>query len=69
MSKPITREEAAERLMHHLRGHLLEAMIKEHREPYMMSLYLKAVTGRLMQQINAVLDAYKPPAPPPEPKK
>lgn len=61
MAKQLTREEAAERLMHHLRGHLLVAMIKEYREPYQMSLYLKSVTGRMMQEIKEVLDLYKPP--------
>ncbi len=65
MSKPITRDEAVERLMHHLRGHLLDAMVKEYREPYQLSLFLKAKTAALMQQIRDVLDVYKPPEPPP----
>ena len=63
MSKQITREEAAERLMHHLRGHLLDAMIKEYREPYQLSLFLKAKTARIMQEIRDVLDQFKPPEP------
>jgi tRNA A37 threonylcarbamoyltransferase TsaD len=73
MAKEITREEAVERLVHHLRGHLLAAMIREYREPYTLSLFVKASETKMRQEIAAVLDAFKLPAggtsPPPPPKR
>lgn len=65
--KAISKEEAIERLVHHLRGMLLTAMIKEYKEPYQLSLFLKAQETRVRQVINDTLDEYKPPVPPSPP--
>lgn len=67
MSKEITKAEALERIFHYLRGLFLTAIIKEWREPYQFSMFVKGEEVKIRQAVSDILDAFKTPPPPPAP--